>query len=162
MSIPVNDTPDPAVQDPLTPASDAPAPDAPAPDALASEATPEATPEAIAALAAAEAAASLAAQDRYECRSCGYTYEPEKGDDRRRVASGTAFKALPITWRCPVCGAPPAQFSNIGPKGKASGFEENLRYGLGVNSMTPGQKNILIFGSLGIAISIFISLYGLR
>ena len=85
-------------------------------------------------------------EDRYECRSCGYVYEPLKGDDRRNIPPDTPFQSLDVTWRCPVCTAPKMQFSNIGPKGKASGFEENLGYGLGVNVMTPGQKNVLIFG----------------
>ena len=43
-----------------------------------------------------------------------------------------------------------AAFRDIGPRAKASGFEENLNYGLGVNRMTPGQKNVLIFGSLAL------------
>jgi len=61
-----------------------------------------------------------------------------------------------------VCGARKPQFANVGPQGTASGFKENLSYGLGVNAMTPGQKNILIFGSMAIAIAFFLSLYGLR
>jgi len=46
---------------------------------------------------------------------------------------------------CPVCGARASQFQNIGPVGQASGFQENLNYGLGVNKLTPTQKNLLIF-----------------
>jgi rubredoxin len=98
--------------------------------------------------------------DRYECRSCGYTYEPEKGDSRQ-VSPGTAFENLPNKWGCPVCGAPTSQFSNLGPAGVPSGFKENLGYGLGVNSLTPGNKNILIFGVLGLFILLLLSLYGL-
>ncbi len=100
-------------------------------------------------------------EDRYECRSCGYVYEPLKGDSRRQVPANTSFVELDSSWRCPVCNAPKVQFSNIGPKGKASGFEENLGYGLGVNTLTPGQKNILIFGALALAFLFFMSLYGL-
>lgn len=100
--------------------------------------------------------------DRFECRACGYTYEPVKGDDRGDVAAGTPFDSLPPTWRCPVCGAPTRQFSNIGPAGAPSGFKENLKYGFGVNVLTPGQKSILIFGSLALAVLFFLSLYGLR
>ena len=29
--------------------------------------------------------------DRYECRACGYVYEPEKGDDSHNIPSGMAF-----------------------------------------------------------------------
>jgi rubredoxin len=100
--------------------------------------------------------------DRYECRACGYIYEPLKGDDRARVSANTDFVDLPQDWRCPVCSAPKKSFSNIGVKGSPSGFKENLGYGLGVNTMTPSQKNLLIFGGLGLAFLFFLSLYGLQ
>jgi rubredoxin len=100
--------------------------------------------------------------DRYECRACGYAYEPVKGDNRGKIPAGVPFEEVPERWKCPVCGAPKTQFSNIGPAGSPSGFKENLGYGLGVNAMTPAQKNILIFGSLALAVLFFLSLYGLR
>lgn len=100
--------------------------------------------------------------DRFECRACGYLYEPSKGDDRANIARGTDFVELPQKWRCPVCGAPKVQFSNVGPLGSPSGFKENLNYGLGVNTLTPGQKNILIFGALALGFLFFLSLYGLN
>jgi rubredoxin len=100
--------------------------------------------------------------DRFECGGCGYTYEPVKGDDSSKVPRGTAFEDLSPDWRCPVCGARKAKFSNIGPVGNPSGFKENLGYGFGVNTMTPGQKNILIFGALVVFFIFFISLYGLK
>ena len=103
-----------------------------------------------------------AEMDCFECRSCGYTYEPTKGDSRTKVPVGVPFKELAKDWRCPVCGASTSQFSNVGPVGTASGFKQNLSYGFGVNTLTPGQKNLLIFGALGIAVLFFLSLYGLR
>jgi hypothetical protein len=45
---------------------------------------------------------------------------------------------------------------------KPSGFEENLVYGFGFNSLPPGQKNILIFGGLAFAAAMFLSLYSLH
>lgn len=102
------------------------------------------------------------ALDRFECRACGYVYEPEKGDDSHNIEAGTPFAELPITWRCPVCTAKRTAFSNIGPAGTASGFKENLSYGFGVNTLTPGQKNLLIFGALALGFLFFISLYGLQ
>ncbi|MEB3209718.1 MAG: rubredoxin [Leptolyngbyaceae bacterium] len=99
--------------------------------------------------------------DRYECGACGYIYEPVRGDGSR-VASGTPFEDIDAAWKCPVCSASKRQFANIGPAGNPSGFKENLGYGLGVNTLTPGQKNILIFGSLFLAFLFFMSLYGLK
>lgn len=100
--------------------------------------------------------------DRHECRACGYVYEPSRGDGRSQSTVGKPFEELPPTWRCPVCGGKITQFDNIGPAGKASGFEENLGYGLGVNSLTPGAKNLLIFLGLATAFAFMLSLYGLR
>lgn len=100
--------------------------------------------------------------DRYECRSCGYIYEPVKGDDSTGIDAGTPFEEIYTSWKCPVCTAPKRRFSNVGPAGNPSGFKENLGYGLGVNVMTPGQKNILIFGSLLLGFLFFLSLYGLK
>lgn len=100
--------------------------------------------------------------DRYECGACGYIYEPMKGDDTRDVPAGTPFEELDADWRCPVCSARKPRFSNIGPSGNPSGFKENLGYGLGVNSLTPGQKNLLIFGALALGFLFFLSLYGLN
>ncbi len=100
--------------------------------------------------------------DRYECRACGYVYEPLKGDDKREIKSGTSFDELPVNWRCPVCSAKKVAFVSIGPATQASGFKENLSYGFGVNKMTPTQKNLLIFGGLAIGFLFFLSLYGLQ
>ncbi|MGG6240245.1 rubredoxin [Nodosilinea sp. AN01ver1] len=111
---------------------------------------------------AKSAALSPQDMDRYECRACGYSYEPTKGDSQAKVPVGVAFEDLPLNWRCPVCSAPKKQFSNIGPAGSPSGFKENLNYGLGVNRLTPGQKNILIFSALALGFLFFISLYGLK
>ena len=100
---------------------------------------------------------------RFECRSCGYVYDPAEGVKKLGIASGTAFEELdPISFRCPVCRSRVGAFRDIGPATKASGFEENLDYGLGVNRLTPGQKNVLIFGSLALGFAFFLSLYSLR
>ena len=100
---------------------------------------------------------------RFECRSCGYVYDPEEGVKKVGIGPGTAFSDLdPLSFRSPVCRSKTAAFRDIGPRSKASGFEENLNYGLGVNRMTPGQKNVLIFGSLALGFAFFLSLYSLR
>lgn len=107
-------------------------------------------------------AVDVKALDRYECSACGYVYEPAKGDDKKEIPPGTSFEELPVDWRCPVCGVRKSAFRNIGPIGAPSGFKENLGYGLGVNKLTPMQKNILIFGSLALGFLFFLSLYGLQ
>ncbi len=98
----------------------------------------------------------------YECRSCGYVYVPSKGDNQSNISPGTLFTDLPNDWRCPVCGVRKTQFTNIGAVGAPSGFAENLDYGFGVNRLTPNQKNLLIFGALGLGFLFFISLYALN
>ena len=102
------------------------------------------------------------APSSYECRSCGYVYVPSKGDNQGKVPAGTLFTDLAHDWRCPVCGVRKTQFVNIGAQGAPSGFAENLDYGLGINRLTPSQKNILIFGALGLGFLFFLSLYGLH
>ena len=100
---------------------------------------------------------------RFECRSCGYVYDPAEGIRKLAIEAGTPFSALdPISFRCPVCRSKTLAFRDIGPRDKPSGFEENLNFGLGVNRLTPGQKNVLIFGSFALAIAFFLSLYSLR
>ena len=100
---------------------------------------------------------------RFECRSCGYVYDPEEGVKKVGIEAGTAFEDLdPMSFRCPVCRSRVAAFRDIGPRAKASGFDENLNFGLGVNQMTPGQKNVLIFGGLALGFAFFLSLYSLR
>ncbi|MFM2428820.1 MAG: hypothetical protein RLZZ511_33 [Cyanobacteriota bacterium] len=100
-------------------------------------------------------------RDRHECSSCGYLYVPLQGDERQGVVAGTLFDDLPEKWRCPVCSASKRRFQNLGPVGSV-GFKENAKYGLGVNTLEPGQKNLLIFGSLFAFFLIFLSLYGLQ
>lgn len=102
------------------------------------------------------------APSNYECRACGYVYEPSKGDNNRNISPGTFFEELPSNWRCPVCSAPTSAFVSIGASNAPSGFQENLDYGLGVNRLTPTQKNLLIFGALAVGFLFFMSLYGLR
>ena len=100
---------------------------------------------------------------RFECRSCGYVYDPDEGVKKLAIPSGTAFEDLDaVSFRCPVCRSRVGAFRDIGPRSKASGFEENLDFGLGVNRLTPGQKNVLIFGGLLLGFAFFLSLYSLR
>ena len=135
---------------------------------------PEAAPEDGSELAAGDLSAGSpsdteAAPDddpathRFECRSCGYVYDPGEGVRKLGIEPGTSFLELdPVAFRCPVCRSRVGAFRDIGPRSKPSGFEENLDFGLGVNRLTPGQKNVLIFGGFALAIAFFLSLYSLR
>ena len=152
------------MSDEISPAAEVPAEVEP----LAEELIPA---EAIEAEAASEDEASASADNetsdprthRFECRSCGYVYDPNEGVKKLGIVVGTAFEDLdPIGFRCPVCRSRVGAFTDIGPRSKASGFEENLNFGLGVNRLTPGQKNVLIFGGLALGFAFFLSLYSLR
>ena len=102
-------------------------------------------------------------QNRFECRSCGYIYDPIEGNKKLKIQKNTPFSAIDgKTFACPVCRAGKNLYKDIGPREKPSGFEENLTYGFGFNSLPPGQKNILIFGGLAFAAACFLSLYSLH
>ena len=102
-------------------------------------------------------------QNRFECRSCGYIYDPKEGNKKLNIPKNTPFSEIDGTSvACPVCRAGKNLYKDIGPREKPSGFEENLTYGFGFNSLPPGQKNILIFGGLAFAAACFLSLYSLH
>ena len=112
---------------------------------------------------ASESVESDPATHRFECRSCGFVYDPAEGVKKLAIPKDTPFSDLdPVGFRCPVCRSRVGAFKDIGPRNKPSGFEENLNFGLGVNRLTPGQKNVLIFGGFALAIAFFLSLYSLR
>ena len=102
-------------------------------------------------------------QNRFECRNCGYIYDPTEGNKKLKISPNTPFSAIDgNTYACPVCRAGKNLYKNIGLRETPSGFEENLTYGFGFNSLPPGQKNILIFGGLAFAAACFLSLYSLH
>ena len=102
-------------------------------------------------------------QNRFECRSCGYIYDPAEGNKKLNIPPNTPFSEIDgNVFACPVCRAGKNLYKDIGPREKPSGFEENLSYGFGFNSLPPGQKNILIFGGLAFAAACFLSLYSLH
>jgi rubredoxin len=123
--------------------------------------TSDAEPKRVLNITIVEASEATEEPHRHECGVCGYIYEPSIGDIKRNIAAGTLFEEIAADWRCPVCNAKKKAFADIGVAAKPSGFTENLGYGFGVNVLTPGQKNLLIFGSLALAVIFFISLYAL-
>ena len=67
---------------------------------------------------------------------------------------------LPEDWQCPICGAAGATFQSRARV--VAGFAENQGYGLGGNSLTSGQKSLLIYGSLLVGFAFFILGYFLQ
>lgn len=49
----------------------------------------------------------------WECITCGYIYDPKTGDPEHGVPPGTAFEAVPDTWKCPICDAEKAAFQPV-------------------------------------------------
>ena len=142
---------DPSPQPTLEPAQE------PALEAV-SEQAPELVPEAAPG-AVTESPEDDPADNRFECLSCGFVYDPAEGIKKLKIAAGIPFLDLdPASFRCPVCRSKMGAFKDIGPRNKPSGFEENLNFGLGVNRLTPGQKNVLIFGGFALAVAVFLSL----
>jgi len=83
---------------------------------------------------------------------------PQAEHRRRR-----AFRALdPIGIPLPGLRSRWGRFRDIGPRNQASGFEGELNFGLGVNKLTPGQKNVLILRGLAWVSAFFLSSIPIR
>ena len=98
----------------------------------------------------------------YKCGNCDWEYDETKGDAMMiggMVKPGTKFEDLASNWRCPVCRASKDSFSE--EVEEIPGFEVNQGYGFGANSWSAGQKNLAIFGGLGIFFLLFLSGYAM-
>ena len=51
-------------------------------------------------------------EDMWQCQTtnCGYIYDPDKADRKRKIKRGTKFEILPEDWKCPLCGASKKSF----------------------------------------------------
>ncbi|KAL4342477.1 hypothetical protein GQ457_08G009880 [Hibiscus cannabinus] len=96
----------------------------------------------------------------YECRSCGFKYDEAVGDPSYPIPPGFQFNKLPDDWRCPTCGAAQSFFESKSVE--IAGFAQNQQYGLGGNTLTSGQKALLIYGSLLFFFVLFLSGYFLQ
>mmetsp|Transcript_17424 Transcript_17424/g.31413 ORF Transcript_17424/g.31413 Transcript_17424/m.31413 type:complete len:199 (+) Transcript_17424:58-654(+) len=92
---------------------------------------------------------------RWECSNCGWYYNPNDGFGA--IAPGTTFQDLPASFRCPQCMVSKDKFEEEFEE--IAGFAENQGYGLGFNTMTSGQKNLVIWGGLGLAFAAFLGVY---
>jgi rubredoxin len=42
---------------------------------------------------------------KWMCLTCGHVYDEAEGDPQSGFPPGTRFEDLPLSWRCPDCGA---------------------------------------------------------
>ncbi|MFH1228252.1 MAG: rubredoxin [Planctomycetota bacterium] len=50
---------------------------------------------------------------KWQCKTCGYVYDPAQGDTDHNIGPGTPFESLPNDWVCPVCGSAKDQFEKL-------------------------------------------------
>jgi rubredoxin len=56
-------------------------------------------------------------QDKFQCQgaaTCGYIYDPDRGDKKGKIPKGVAFGNLPVDWKCPGCGVGKDRFKCLG------------------------------------------------
>jgi rubredoxin len=56
---------------------------------------------------------SAEAYKSWQCRTCGYIYDEEKGDPDEGLAPGTRWAEIPNDWVCPECGTPKSDFDMV-------------------------------------------------
>jgi rubredoxin len=49
----------------------------------------------------------------YMCLICGFIYSEEEGDPDSGIAPGTRWDDVPLSWRCPDCGAGKEDFEMV-------------------------------------------------
>ncbi len=54
-------------------------------------------------------------EDMWQCQTatCGYIYNPDKGDRKGKIPKNVKFEDLPDDWKCPVCGASKKAFKSL-------------------------------------------------
>lgn len=50
---------------------------------------------------------------KYMCVICGFIYEEAAGLPEHGIAPGTRWEDVPLTWRCPECGAAKDEFEMV-------------------------------------------------
>jgi rubredoxin len=65
-------------------------------------------------------------KDMYQCQvsNCGYTYDPDQGNEKTNIPAGTAFADIPDDWACPFCGSSKKTFRPLA--GPGSVIEEGI------------------------------------
>jgi rubredoxin len=49
----------------------------------------------------------------YMCLICGYVYSEEEGDPEFGIEPRTRWEDVPLSWRCPDCGAGKEDFEMV-------------------------------------------------
>ena len=54
-------------------------------------------------------------ENMWQCQlaTCGYLYNPAKGDRKGKIPKNTKFEDLPDDWKCPLCGASKKAFKPV-------------------------------------------------
>ena len=50
---------------------------------------------------------------RYMCLICGFIYDEAEGLPEEGLAAGTRWDDIPLSWRCPDCGAGKEDFDMV-------------------------------------------------
>ncbi len=61
-------------------------------------------------------------EEMCQCQTatCGYIYNPDKGDRKGKIPKDTYFNDLPDDWKHPVCGAGKKLFKSLAGPGSAA------------------------------------------
>ena len=61
-------------------------------------------------------------ENMWQCQAatCGYIYNPDKGDRKGGIAKETSFNDLPDDWKCPLCGAGKDMFRPLAGQGSVA------------------------------------------
>ena len=55
----------------------------------------------------------LVGMKAYMCLICGFVYNEEEGQPESGIAPGTRWDDVPLSWRCPDCGAGKEDFEMV-------------------------------------------------
>ncbi len=57
--------------------------------------------------------ANYSTMKAYMCLICGFVYNEEAGEPETGIAPGTRWDDVPLSWRCPDCGAGKEDFEMV-------------------------------------------------
>jgi len=78
------------------------------------------------------------AKNMWRCQmpSCGYIYDPDRGDKKSKIPPGVLFEKLSRIWRCPVCRTSKRDFFEMGDREAVKMFKQ------AAGNSTPDQRAI--------------------